>query len=138
MSDENVELVRRWVAAINRADAEELTRLADPAVDYLPYLGSVSGEAGAYRGHEGLREYVRDLSEAWSEYSVEIYGLEDLGDAVLMEGRLRAKGQASGLDVDAEMAWLHSFRPGTGEGRYLRLRFFADRAEALAAAAPAD
>ena len=119
-------MVRRWVAAINRADADELIRLADPSIDYLPYLGSVSGEAGAYRGHEGLRQYVRDLAEAWSAYSVEIHDLEDLGDEVLMEGRLRATGQTSGLEVDAEMAWVHSFRPGAGEGRYRRLRFFPD------------
>ena len=127
-------MVRRWVAAINRADADELVTLADPSVDYLPYLGSLSGEAGAYQGHQGLRQYVRDLAEAWSAYSVEIHRLEDLGDEVLMEGRLRATGQSSGLEVDAEMAWVHSFRPGTGEGRYIRLRFFSDRAKAIAAA----
>jgi ketosteroid isomerase-like protein len=134
VSQENEEMVRRWVAAINRADVDELIRLADPSIYYLPYLGSISGEAGAYRGHDGLRQYVRDLAEAWSAYSVEIQSLEDLGDEVLMEGRLRATGLTSGLDVDAELAWVHSFRSGTGEGRYMRLRFFPDRAEALAAA----
>ncbi|HEX2128876.1 MAG TPA: nuclear transport factor 2 family protein [Solirubrobacterales bacterium] len=134
MSQENVEMVRRWVAAINRGDADELIALADSSIDYLPYLGSVSGEAGAYRGHEGVRRYVNDLREAWSAYSVEIHTLEDLGDDVLMEGRLRATGKSSGLEVDAEMAWLHSFLPGQGEGRYARLRFFPNRDDALAAA----
>jgi ketosteroid isomerase-like protein len=134
MSEENVEMVRRWVAAINRGDAEELVEIADPDVDYLPYLGSLSGEHGAYHGHDGLRRYVGDLAEAWSSYSVEIYELQDLGDDVLMRGRLRATGRSSGLDVDAEMAWLHSFRKGTGLGRYTRLRFFSTKAEALVAA----
>jgi ketosteroid isomerase-like protein len=136
VSQENLELVTRWVGAINRADADELIELADPSVDYLPYLGSVFGEGGAYRGHDGLRKYVRDLDEAWSAYSVEIHRLEDLGDEVLMEGRLRATGRSSGLEVDAEMAWLHSFRAGTGKGRYVGLRFFPNREAALAAARP--
>jgi hypothetical protein len=48
MSQENVEMVRRWVAPIARGDAEELVEIADPHVDCLPYLGSVSGEHGAY------------------------------------------------------------------------------------------
>ena len=134
MSEENLEAVRDWVAAINAGDSARLVDLADPDVDYLPYLAALAGEAGAYRGHEGLRQYVRDLVEAWSSYGVEIHELEDLGDHVLMQGRLRGTGRSSGLDVDAEMAWLPTFRSGSGEGRYLRLRFFASRDEALEAA----
>jgi hypothetical protein len=74
------------------------------------------------------------LSEAWGEYEVEIHELQDLANDVLMTGRLRGQGRASGLSVDAEMAWLHSFREGSGPGRYQRLRFFASHAEALKAA----
>jgi ketosteroid isomerase-like protein len=134
MSQENVEAVREWVKAINRGDAEALVALADPAVDYLPYLASLAGEAGAYRGHSGLRQYVLDLSEAWAWYHVEIHALYDLGQHVLMEGSLEAKGRSSGLEVEEEMAWLHSFREGHGSGRYTRLRFFPNRAQALEAA----
>lgn len=66
MSQENVEAVRAWVKAINDGNAEALVALADSEVDYLPYLASLAGETGAYRGHSGLRQYVRDLSEAWA------------------------------------------------------------------------
>ena len=134
MSKENVQAVRDWVAAINEGDSGRLVELSHPQVDYMPYLAALSGAAGAYRGHQGLRQYVRDLAEAWGSYEVEIYSLEDLGDDVVMEGRLRGKGRTSGINVDAEMAWLHTFRPGTGEGRYLRLRYFANRSDALEAA----
>ena len=134
MSQENVEIVREWVAAMNRQDAEALISLADTQVDYMPYLASLSGEAGAYRGHDGLRQYVRDLTEAWRWYHVEIHSLRDLGDHVLMEGRLEATGRSSGLQVKEDMAWLHTFREGTGPGRYQRLRFFPGPVEALEAA----
>jgi len=33
MSEENVEMVRRWVEAINRGDADELVELADQSID---------------------------------------------------------------------------------------------------------
>ena len=55
-------MVSRWVAAVNRQDAEELVSLAHPEVDYMAYLASLSGEAGAYKGHDGLRRYVGRLS----------------------------------------------------------------------------
>jgi ketosteroid isomerase-like protein len=134
MSQENVEVVREWVAAINAGDASRLTELADPSVDYMPYLAALSGAAGAYHGHDGLWQYVRDLADVWSEYEVEIHELQDLGNQVLMTGRLRGKGRSSGLDVDAEMAWLHTFREGTGPGRYTRMRYFDSEAQALEAA----
>ena len=137
VSAENLEAVRAWVAAINAADADALVELADPDVDYMPYLASVAGVEGSYRGHAGLRQYVRDLADAWRSYHVDIHQLEDLGEHVLMEGRLRAEGRSSGLEVDAEMAWLHTFRPGSGPGRYLRLRFFSTRDEAVSAAGSA-
>jgi ketosteroid isomerase-like protein len=138
MSQENVEVVREWVAAINAGDAARLIALADPSVDYMPYLAALSGAAGAYHGHDGLWQYVRDLSDVWSQYEVEIHELQDLGNQVLMKGRLHGKGRSSGLDVDAEMAWLHTFREGTGPGRYTRLRYFDSEAEALEAAGLAE
>jgi ketosteroid isomerase-like protein len=134
MSEENVEAVRQWVAAINDGDSERLVALAAPDVDYLPYLAALSGERGAYRGHVGLRQYVRDLGDAWAWYHVDIYELHDLGRHVLMEGRLQGKGRSSGLEVEEEMAWLHTFHEGSGPGRYARLRFFPSRSEALDAA----
>jgi ketosteroid isomerase-like protein len=36
MSQENVDAVRDWVAAINRGDSEALIALADAEVDYMP------------------------------------------------------------------------------------------------------
>ena len=133
MSEENVEMVREWVAAINRSALDALVELADPGVEYTPYLGSLLG-AEAYRGHDGLGQYVDDLTEAWEWYHVDIDELRDLGDDVLMVGRLSAKGRSSGLEVEERLAWIHTFRKGTGPSRYVRLRFFATPEAALEAA----
>ena len=133
MSEENVVMVQEWVAAINGGEIDQLVELADPTVEYTPYLGSLLG-AEAYRGHDGLGQYVIDLAEAWEWYHVEIEELRDLGNDVFMVGRLQAKGRSSGLQVEERLAWIHSFREGTGRGRYVRLRFFATPREALEAA----
>ena len=124
-------MVHEWIAAFNRRDGDALVELAHPAVDYRPYLAVISGGAGSYRGHRGLRRYLRDLADAWSEYETQIHSLRPLGEHVLMDGRIRATGRSSGLEVDLEMSWLHSFQ----DGKYARLRTFFDPAAALAAAA---
>ena len=134
MSQENVEAVHEWIAAINRRDLAALLELADPDIEFRSYLAALSGSGGAYRGHDGLKRYLRDLDDAWESFQVEQDECRDLGEIVLMVGRLHARGRSSGLEVKERLAFLHTFREGTGPGRYVRLEFFATVDEALAAA----
>ena len=134
MSQENVEAVREWIAAINRRDLAALLELADPDIEFRSYLSALSGSDGAYRGHDGLKRYLRDLSDAWESFQVAQDECRDLGETVLMVGRLHARGRASGLEVEERLAFLHTFREGTGPGRYVRHQSFATVDEALEAA----
>jgi ketosteroid isomerase-like protein len=135
VSAENVEAVRAWVAAINARDVARLTQLADPGIEYEPLLAELSGRDGAvYRGHADLRAYVAELGDAWEWFHVEVEEYVDLGDQVINVGRLHAKGRSSGVEVVEDVAWLHTFRPGTGPGRYLRHQAFPTVAAAMDAA----
>ena len=134
MSEENLRLVQAWVAAINRGDLDALLELAADDIEYRSYLAVVSGREGSYHGHDGLRQYFGELDEVWDSFHVEVDEYRDLGDQVMNAGRLRARGKASGLEVQERLAWLHTFRAGTGPGRYVRHQAFPDVAAALAAA----
>jgi ketosteroid isomerase-like protein len=134
MSQENVEATAAWVAALNRGELAALLELADPSVEYASYLANVSGGAGAYLGHDGIRQFIRDVDEAWDWFNVGVDELRDLGDCVLMVGRLEAKGRTSGLEVEKQLAWILDFRAGSGPGRFTRVRYFPTVAEALGAA----
>jgi ketosteroid isomerase-like protein len=138
MSRENVDAVRAWVAALNREDLDALLEIADPDVEYVSYLASLSGGVGTYRGHEGIGQFLRDLADAWEWFRVDVDEYRDLGECILMEGRLQAKGGTSGLEVEKELAWLLDFREGTGQGRFMRVRYFATPAEALEAVGPSE
>ena len=92
MSQENVEAVQGWVAALNREDLDALLEIADPSVEYVSYLASLSGGVGTYRGHDGIRQFLRDLADAWEWFKVEVDEYRDLGDCVLMVGRLASQG----------------------------------------------
>jgi ketosteroid isomerase-like protein len=133
MSQENVEAVEAWVAALNRGDLGTLLEIADPGVDYVSYLASLSGGAGTYRGHRGIKKFFYDLRDAWEWFQVVVDEYRDLGDSVLMVGALQAKGEKSGLEVEQQLAWILDFREGTGPGRFTRVRYFPSSAQALEA-----
>ena len=72
MSQENVEVFKRASDAINRRDAEALLSELDPEVEWHPaILMAIGGKQTVYRGHEGVREWLRDLYETLSEFQAE-------------------------------------------------------------------
>ena len=72
MSQENVELVKRATDAINRRDAEALLSELDPEVEWhAAVLIAMGGTQVVYLGHEGVREWLRDLYETLSEFQAE-------------------------------------------------------------------
>ena len=63
MSQENVEVFKRaFDADVDRGDAEGLVSELDPEVDWHgAILMAMGGKQTVYRGHEGVREWLRDL-----------------------------------------------------------------------------
>jgi ketosteroid isomerase-like protein len=101
MSQENVEAFKRGLEAGNRGDVETLLEVLDPEVAWHSALHALlGGEATVYRGHDGVREMLRDLYEA-DEIHIEISEIRDLGDRLVAIGRTRARGEASGADVES-------------------------------------
>src|SRR5919108_152603 len=98
MSQENVEAFKRFADANNRRDVEALLEELDADVEWQSVvLGSLGGEATVHRGHEGVREMLRDLYEAFSEFRVEFSEIRDLGDRVFAVGRWITRGVDSGV-----------------------------------------
>jgi ketosteroid isomerase-like protein len=77
-----------------------------------------------------VREYLRDLDENFAERTVDYGGIRDLGSRILAIGEVRARGRASGAEIDAPYGILVEFR----DGMALRLRHYFYRTEALEAA----
>jgi len=61
MSEENVEVVRKSVAAFNRGDFEAAIGAFHPEIEWIPYLGAV--DRPIYRGHEELMGMWSELNE---------------------------------------------------------------------------
>jgi ketosteroid isomerase-like protein len=128
MSQENVELVRRVFDAFNRRDIAAFIELLDPNVEWVPVLAVLEGSV--YRGHGDIRRWLKDLDTDWEFFEVYYEELRDLGDRVLVSGHWRARGRASGVDVENPGTYLYEIKGG----KVVSMRTFTDRAEALEAA----
>lgn len=131
MSEENVEVVRKNVDAVNRGDVEAAVETFDPDVVFEPQRASVQG---AYRGHAGIREWLADTRENFAAYRLDL-DHRDLGeDRVLSIGSLHFRGQGSGVETEVPIAAIALLR----DGKVVRLKDFGDRRKALAAAGLLD
>src|SRR4051812_26664118 len=116
MSQENLEIVRRILDAANRRDTASALDLYDPALVWDHTRGpmrDVMGGQRVYHGHEGLRHWFRDFYEVWTQVEAHIVELIDVGDQVLSVIDYRARGRASGAEVEIpRMAGLWTVRTG--------------------------
>jgi ketosteroid isomerase-like protein len=126
MSQENVEIARRGIDAINRGDVEALLPYATDDLELFPALtGAVEG--GSFHGHGGIRAYFQMSAETWDEFRVLAEEYRDLGERVVVVGRARGCGKGSRVPVETPNAIVMDFR---GD-KVWRMRSYFGEAEAL-------
>ena len=131
----NVELVRRLYEAFEVRDLDGMMALTSPELEFFPQVtASIVKRSEPYRGHDGLRRYFEDAARVWRHLEIIPHEYRDLGDRVLVFGRVYARGEG-GYISDSPAAWLwriedgpdhlgpglHQPRRGAGGGRPRRL-----------------
>ncbi|MCD6014060.1 MAG: hypothetical protein K0R88_144 [Solirubrobacterales bacterium] len=130
MSQQNVGLARRAIEIYNTHDVEALQNIGTEDVEFRSFLEGRT-QARPLRGHEGLEEWQRTESEAFEGLKVEADEFRDLGEnRVLVAGRLRGRGKASGVELDVPAAWVLEIRGS----KICAFHSYNSRAEALEAA----
>ena len=73
MSQENVEVIREAVDALNRGDPDAFTALLRPDVEWKEPTDPFPGLRGVYRGRAEVREWFEEaFLELWESFHVEI------------------------------------------------------------------
>ena len=127
MARDKVDVAKRVVDAYNRRDVDGLfAELATPDFEYYPGIVRAL-DGGDYRGREGVEKFAADTRENWEELQTLPEEFRDLGDRVLVLGRMQGRGKASGVPVDSPYVTILDFR---GD-RIWRSRVYLDRAEGL-------
>lgn len=130
MSQQNVEAFKRGIEAYNRRDVEALLAGLDAEIEWRPVLPVIlGGEMTVYRGHDGVREMLRELDEVFAERHVEFSEIRQAGRHIVATGRLRTRGK-SGAATESPFGWVAEFRNGKSH----RIRTYLDPREALEAA----
>jgi ketosteroid isomerase-like protein len=120
MSQENVEVVRRFLLL----EVEEALRYADPDIVWNP------AEESATQGHDAVRASLVRWKSEWDHYEMLPEEFEETGDRVVVAVSFRARGRASGIEVDARLYDVYTLR----DGKIVRMDQFTEQSEALEAA----
>jgi ketosteroid isomerase-like protein len=124
----DVMVVKAVFAAFAERDLERVLELIDPEVEFTPMTSDFAGRTEPYRGHEGIREYFRDVSRVWDDLRLSPRDYRDIGGVVLVTGRVNARSAAR--IVDGSTGWIWRVR----DGRVVYARVYASAAEAEEAA----
>jgi ketosteroid isomerase-like protein len=127
MSEANVEVVRRIVAALNARDLEGYLACCTEDVElHTP----VEVLVGVHEGPEGIRRWFADIEDAGPDFHIDLRGVKAIGgDQVLAFCHVASTGRASGIPVTMETANIYDLI----DGKISRVRIFLDHGEALKA-----
>jgi ketosteroid isomerase-like protein len=130
MARDKADVAKRVVDAYNRRDVNGLfAELVTPDLEWYPAMVRAL-DGGEYRGREGVERFAVDTRENWEELQSVAEEFRDLGDRVLVLGRMNERGKSSGAPIDQPYAGVFDFR---GD-RIWRSRVYFDHTEGLRAA----
>jgi ketosteroid isomerase-like protein len=145
MSRQDVDVLSRLYEAFNRRDMPTMLECFDPDIEivetedleYAALLLRVLGPrfvvlSGGYRGHEEVRRLFETVWAISDWFVVEPEEFIECRDALVVPLVLRARSADTGAEGEALTA--HAWTMAAG--RATRLRVYADRRRAVAAAGP--
>ena len=127
MSQENLEIVRRAVNALNEGDVDGYLALCSADIELASPVASIEG---ANKGADGIREFFSGVREAMNIFRVDVEKLRALdNDRVLafVQVSIESKGGIALTQAGANLYELAG-------GKLRRVRVYLDRNQALEAA----
>ena len=127
MSQENVELARAAIDALDRGDID--AALKDAAPDFaFDFSRSVGMEAGVYKLDQ-MRTFFGQWAEMWESSRFEAEEFIEAGDLVMTPVTNLLRGR-DGIEGQTRGAWVWTFR----DGSVARITLYQERQDALEAA----
>jgi ketosteroid isomerase-like protein len=133
MSQDKVELASQVMDALGRRDLARVIALIDPEVEWHSFFAEL-GDEGVYHGHDGTKQYMRDLDDAWEIVRADVDDRLGLGDVAVLVGRIHYRGRSSGIETENPAGWMLKFR----DRRVVLFRAFREPEQALEAVGLAE
>ncbi len=123
----NVELLRRGFEALSSGDLPRVLAFIHPEFE-VAIPAAVSAEPDTYRGHEGVRRYLRSFEAEMDEIRFLPERFWEAGDhAVVVALRVTAKGKSTGIPVELRIGQVWTI----DDGKATAARVYPDAANAL-------
>ena len=133
VAPDNVEIVRSRYVPLADVDLDDDAwfETFDPELDWRPALTALVEGRQAYRGREGLKQWIRDMGDAFSRFEPEIQRiLPAPAERVLVDVIWRSHGVESGTPAEMHVWQLWTL----SDGVITHFKAFVSEDEALAAA----
>jgi ketosteroid isomerase-like protein len=125
VSEEQIGIVKRVLAAVGERDFATLRELAAPDIVLRPLL---SVWPRPYTGIDGLELWWKDVEELWSDFTIEDKEIRELdADTLLVSVEWRGLPRGTAAEVSGPGAAVIRFRDGKG----IYVGVFLDEASAL-------
>jgi ketosteroid isomerase-like protein len=125
-----IDTLRNGYDAWSRRDFDALATLLDSNdVEFVPVRQSP--DMPTFRGRDEAERFWESLLATWETFTFRPLAFEPACDQLLVEVMARAKGRASGIELEEHWAHLYTLR----NGEFVRLQAFTSTEEARAALA---
>jgi ketosteroid isomerase-like protein len=115
--------IRAGIEAFNQGDVEGVVSVLREDVVWKRIEG-LPGEGAFVYGREAVREFLQP--EIFEDMTLEPLEIVEEGDVVLLRGRVRARGAASGVELEVESYVVYLLRDGLA----YRVETYRDRDDA--------
>ena len=123
----DIDVVKTTFAAFAARDLDAVLALSAPDVEFTAVTGEHAGRTEPYRGHDGLRQYFRDVAAVWDELHLTPREFRSSGDRILVTGRVSARSRIR--TVTGSTGWIWRVR----DGKVTYVRVYPSAADAIAA-----
>jgi ketosteroid isomerase-like protein len=125
MSEENLEVVRRFVAAWSSEDPDSALAFLGHDVIWTP--AREDPDPQPHRGRAGVRQFWAQWEDLFDDIRVEAEELIDANERIVSRLHVTGRGKGSGIDVDQRVYQVVELRGKS----IVRIDEFYDRAAAL-------
>ena len=127
MSQENIEIVKRAITAINERDVAAYLAICTSDFELINPIAAIEG---SNRGEPGIRAFFDSIREGATKFELEIERMEALDDDRVLAWLTLEVESTGGFPHRQPLTNLYELK----DGKLSRVRVFFDREEALEAA----
>jgi ketosteroid isomerase-like protein len=109
-SRRHVETVKGVFDAFAQRDLEGALEFMHPQIRLWVVTAALTRGGRPYVGHGGVRRYFEDATRLWQELELRPIEFDELGEAIVVEGEVRARGAAG--ELREPTVWTWKFRDG--------------------------